>query len=437
MPGKNIAVVGGIPCLGRIILACRDAMEDSPAEYTIFCSTNSLKFKAVAESYGAYVPFLRPQQLATSEASTIDVVRHVLAELRSSWDAVITLQCTVPFTNGSDIKLALETFNSATNGTLVSVKHACPQGWVFGFDSSTKLMTARESVPYQRQQSLTSNVELNGSIYIATPDHLLKHSYIGDFNTVAFLMPESRSVDIDEPFDLELCRAIADVKIRERDSKMVTDLVLCIDISLSTLGVKYQELLTEAKCQGYTGIRILIDGESILKFPSACNTIFPMAKSVGLELHCNYIADLNSQNMKFVSCLAIKYSEIDYRQLKLLDRKLNILLSVSPLEVSTCVLAMRSIGRLGFKSVRLMIRFMHDVDDTKQKYTLLKLLKGALDGCVGITDTTTTAFLATIMGTCNVNIYEKYIRIQRNTIDLDPSMSAQKFLLAKSIVGVC
>jgi CMP-N-acetylneuraminic acid synthetase len=436
VPGKNVALVGGIPCLGRTILACKDAMKHVDAEYTIFCSTNSNKFKAVAESYGAYVPFLRPQELACGKTSTIDVIRHVLKELGTSWSAVVTLQCTVPFTNGVDIQMALEKFENMSEGTLVSVKPTCPEGWMFTLDKKTDNIAARASIPYQRQENLTSTVELNGAIYVATPEHLLKHSYLGDFKTSGLLMPASRSIDIDEPFDLLQCQAISEMKVKDIDLNTDTDLILCLDLNALQLEDSCENLFMNVKQMGYKGLRILVNGRCILNFPTICTKIFPIIRQCGLEIHCNFDEEtsLKSNILSQISSLTISREQLGSEQLRLLHRDMHILLNIDSIDVSVCVLALRNLVDIGFINVEIIIKISTNLELAKKKMRLLKNLKGAVEGRVGIIDTTSTSEMATIFGAFPVKVYERYVLLKDDTQHIDPTNAIFKLLKARDLM---
>jgi len=69
------------------------------------------------------VPFLRPAELATDEARTLDVVRHALGALGGEFDAVVLMQPTSPLTESEDVLGAL--ISSARSGApVVSVCRA-------------------------------------------------------------------------------------------------------------------------------------------------------------------------------------------------------------------------------------------------------------------------------------------------------------------------
>ena len=110
-PGKNVYPIAGIPNVGRTARACTAAAQILGGEgHRIICSTDSEEIAECAKRWGAEVPYLRPAELATSTARTIDVVIHTLDTLGDDWEAVVLLQCTSPFTSAADIVGAVKRF---------------------------------------------------------------------------------------------------------------------------------------------------------------------------------------------------------------------------------------------------------------------------------------------------------------------------------------
>ena len=74
VPGKNLCEVGGVSLIGR---AVRAALESGVIDRTVV-STDCQKIATEAERHGADVPYLRPAELATDRASSLEVALHAL-----------------------------------------------------------------------------------------------------------------------------------------------------------------------------------------------------------------------------------------------------------------------------------------------------------------------------------------------------------------------
>lgn len=74
LPGKNIKPLCGKPLIGWTIEQAK------ACEYIdeIFVSTDSQEIADVAENFGVKVPSLRPQELASDTASSMDVILYTL-----------------------------------------------------------------------------------------------------------------------------------------------------------------------------------------------------------------------------------------------------------------------------------------------------------------------------------------------------------------------
>jgi N-acylneuraminate cytidylyltransferase/CMP-N,N'-diacetyllegionaminic acid synthase len=65
----------------------------------------------------------------------------------------------------------------------------------------------------KNRQELPIFYRLNGAIYLAYYDYLIKnHNFVGE-KTFAYIMPKERSVDIDDEIDLNLCEILINKKI--------------------------------------------------------------------------------------------------------------------------------------------------------------------------------------------------------------------------------
>ena len=99
---KNLKNFCGTPLIGHTI----NQAKSSKFIDKIFVSTDSEDIKKVAISFGAEVPFLRPRELATDSASSVDVILHAIDKL--NYNIFILLQPTSPLRLGTDIDNCLK-----------------------------------------------------------------------------------------------------------------------------------------------------------------------------------------------------------------------------------------------------------------------------------------------------------------------------------------
>ncbi len=89
-----------------------DAAKNSKYINRIIVSTDSKKYKKIAEKHKADAPFLRPKNLSQSNSNEIDFVKHALKYLKKSEnytpDIVVRMLATVPFQKTKDIDKLIE-----------------------------------------------------------------------------------------------------------------------------------------------------------------------------------------------------------------------------------------------------------------------------------------------------------------------------------------
>lgn len=119
------------------------------------------------------------------------------------FDYILTLQPTSPMRTREDIDGALEAFHEsgADFCTSVTVASETPF-WMYTIESNFLQPLFREGL-VTRRQDLPTVFRLNGALYIARKNALLKeHTLIGK-RTIPYELPPGRSLDIDTLEDFQ------------------------------------------------------------------------------------------------------------------------------------------------------------------------------------------------------------------------------------------
>lgn len=198
---KNICLLDGKPLISYTIKAAKKSKYID----MVMVSTDSEKIAEVAKVCGAYIPGLRPKELASDTAKTIDALLYSLQNLQKSghqFDIVCLLQPTSPLRNEYDIDRALELFDVYNcEKNLVSVSRATKNPVllrkIYGDGTMDKLMDVQSTV---RRQDMVPYYEVNGAIYINLIDGIDSYTSFND-NELPFIMEANHSIDIDEPID--------------------------------------------------------------------------------------------------------------------------------------------------------------------------------------------------------------------------------------------
>lgn len=200
IPGKNIKPLAGKPLIHYSIEV---AMAIASGEQ-ICVSTDDVEIKAVVESLGLTVPFLRPAELATDTAGTHEVLIHALdyyAELGKSFRKVLLLQPTSPFRTVTHIREAMNLFDDTLDMvTSVKISHASPYFTLMEENGDGLLQKSKPS-HFVRRQDAPQVYELNGAIYIINAESLRKGPISAFARIRKYVMDDAHSADLDTPLD--------------------------------------------------------------------------------------------------------------------------------------------------------------------------------------------------------------------------------------------
>lgn len=196
LPGKNIMPLGGKPLIAWTIQAALDA---KCVDYALL-SSDDKDICEIGKKYGCHVPFLRPADLATDEASSVDVVMHAIKGYED-YSHLILLQPTSPFRTGEDIDKAFDLMLRSNSGSCISVRESLESpDWMYVINESNELrpIVIKENI---RTQNLSRAYIPNGALFITGIKDFLENKKFVRGDTVPYIMPFDRSIDIDLPQD--------------------------------------------------------------------------------------------------------------------------------------------------------------------------------------------------------------------------------------------
>ena len=198
IPRKNIKPLAGKPLLGWTI----DAAKQASCVDRVVLSTEDEEIATVGRELGAEVPFMRPAELAADDTPGIAPVLHIIKQL-PEFDWVLLLQPTSPLRIAEDIEGIVEFCLSRAGTSAVSVCEVAKHPyWMYKRDKSDRLQPLMTSAPeITRRQDLPPAYALNGELYLSRTDRLLESGSFIDQETLCYVMPSDRSVDLDTPQD--------------------------------------------------------------------------------------------------------------------------------------------------------------------------------------------------------------------------------------------
>jgi CMP-N,N'-diacetyllegionaminic acid synthase len=203
VPGKNLREIGGVSLLHRTL---RSAMVSRYVDHVVVSSEDEAILDH-ARLIDGVVALKRPSELATDESAMWPVVEHALSE--NAADIVVLLQPTSPLRDTTDIDGALEKFIATEASSLISVCSARTSPyWMYRLSDDDHLQPVLAKPDVATRQELPPTYQVNGAIYIVDASWFDdRHAFVDD-DTIAFVMPTSRSIDVDTEADLVVAEAL-------------------------------------------------------------------------------------------------------------------------------------------------------------------------------------------------------------------------------------
>ena len=203
LPGKNIRPLLGKPLIAYTIECAQGARSID----RIVVSTDSPEIAEVSRRFGAEIPFMRPDELATDTSEAVDnyiyTVDRLSREGNAGIDAFVVLLPTAPLRTSADIDGAVEMFLEKNADSVVSyTPESHPIRWHKYINADGSFEDIFDTALENRQELRTS-YRPNGAIYVFRTSMIKTRRYYTD-RSYAYVMPRERSVDIDTLADFEL-----------------------------------------------------------------------------------------------------------------------------------------------------------------------------------------------------------------------------------------
>ena len=206
---KNIRRIGGHP---MIAYAIASAVESGVFD-DVVVSTDSEEYARIARHYGASVPCLRPADFASSTASDIDWVEHMIDHLAAegrSYDCFSILRPTSPFRQVETIRRAWQQFSEAQGvdslRAIEKVGQHPGKMWVVRDNRMLPLMPLTQSPQPWHSMQMAALPEVfvqNASLEIAWTRVVKEGRSIAGTVILPFFTDDMEGFDINIEFDWE------------------------------------------------------------------------------------------------------------------------------------------------------------------------------------------------------------------------------------------
>jgi len=216
LPGKNIRPLCGKPLIAWSI----EQVLASKYIDRMVVSTDSPAIALIARKHGAKVPFLRPKELATDKASTIDAIEHAVNFFKKQgedFDYIALFEPTSPLRDKEDIDRAIKRLidNEGKADSLVSFGEVHME-----HPGIVKKMIGGWMVPYCpgfkkvfRRQDLDKAYFPYGVIYLSKTRHLFKTRTFYQKKTMPFFIERWQNYEVDDIVDFYCIEAVLKKKL--------------------------------------------------------------------------------------------------------------------------------------------------------------------------------------------------------------------------------
>lgn len=203
---KNIKMLNGKPLIAyTIIEAIKSGIFDE-----IIVTTDSQQYANIAEKYGATIRELRPKELSKDETPSYKVIDYVISKeksLNNFYELFMLLQPTSPLRDCSDIINAYNLYRKSNAKSIISVSKFNKDKNTINTLKSLSLSNFCIDINKSRRQDC-EYFYINGAIYLMEVEEFLSSHNFYNEDSLAYIMPKEKSIDIDDIYDFILAEEI-------------------------------------------------------------------------------------------------------------------------------------------------------------------------------------------------------------------------------------
>ena len=213
---KNIKELKGKPLIAYTI----EQAKASQLFEHIVISTDNDDIANIAKQYGAEVFFKRSDEMASDTAGKLDVIKDAFKRseeyYNKTFDYLVDLDATAPLRSVDDIINSFNQFRENNNDNLITAmpSRRSPYFNLVEVDKNGKVYLSKKlDNAVVRRQDAPKSYDMNASIYIWKRDIILNENSIFLEKTGLYVMPEERSIDIDNELDFKFVEFMMSNKI--------------------------------------------------------------------------------------------------------------------------------------------------------------------------------------------------------------------------------
>jgi len=205
IPKKNIKLINGSPMISWPLAELKKIFKP----HQIIVSTDDYEIKAIVESHGLKIPFLRPEKLSDDYTGTMEVASHALDWYEnniSKVDHVLIVYPTAVLLSNKDLKLAFRMLEEDQNcdGVFSACNFPFPIQRAMHKQENGYARMIDPSYYLERSQDLPETFHDAGQFYWYTAKAVKEVLNINNTNIKALKLHRNKVIDIDTPEDFDV-----------------------------------------------------------------------------------------------------------------------------------------------------------------------------------------------------------------------------------------
>lgn len=216
IPRKNIKEFHGQPMIAWSIQAALN----SGCIDEVWVSTDDDEIAAIAQSYGAKIPFIRPANLADDFATTADVMQHAVQAYQTQYQQlpnyVCCLYATAPFVQRQDLQKGFELIQTKSlNYVFSATSYPFPIQRAIKLDKDGAVNMFSPEHFNTRSQDLEEAWHDAGQFYWGRSEAWLSKARIFSPQSSTVALPRFRVQDIDTSEDWQRAELMAQLLLKD------------------------------------------------------------------------------------------------------------------------------------------------------------------------------------------------------------------------------
>ena len=204
LPRKNVLPFAGKPL---IVWTIEAGLKSRYIDKVIVTSDDDEIQKISLEAGSKIIK--RPHKLAKDNTNLNNVIKHAINIFEEQYDIVVVLQPTSPLRKAEDIDNALEIMERVKAPAVISVcKSNKPLNWHFSVQVNGTLKPILQNKIISNSQENESTYIPNGALYISKTEYFNSTNTFYNDLTIAYIMTQEKSVDIDSQFDFAIAESL-------------------------------------------------------------------------------------------------------------------------------------------------------------------------------------------------------------------------------------